>query len=251
MRKLLLGAAVGATLAMSSAQAQLAVIDNANLIAQAKSLLQELKSYATQLQQLQQEIQQVTWLATTAQSMIQNPNLGSVMALMGQLGLTNDLPLNPNAVMGLISGYGGIRSGNLATLTGALSSLNGLVNSSWTTDHVYTCTTDTFACQQQQQLASSTAGLKGTMGTLYQDLANHIEVLQGLRADAGTATDPAQRENVLEQVALENAWAQNTGNQLQASVGMFMAQRQANADRENEHLTQDIDAVLAAAPGGR
>ena len=172
------------------------------------------------------------------------------MALMGQLGLTNDLPINPNAVMGLISGYGGISSGNLSAVTGALSSLNGLVNTSWTTDHVYTCTTNTFACQQQQQLASSTAGLKGTMGTLYQDLANHIQILQGLRTNAGTATDPAQRENILEQVALENAWAQNTGNQLQASVGMFMAQRQANADRENEHLTQDIEAVIAAAPGG-
>ena len=249
MKKLLLSMSIGTMLAVSPAQAQLAVIDNSNLIAQAKNLLQELKSYATQLQQLEQEIQQVTWLATTAQSMIQNPNLGSVMALMGQLGLTNDLPINPNAVMGLISGYGGISSGNLGALTGALSSLNGLVNTSWTTDHVYTCTTNTFACQQQQQLASSTAGLKGTMGTLYQDLANHIQILQGLRASAGTATDPAQRENILEQVALENAWAQNTGNQLQASVGMFTAQRQANVDRENEHLTQDIEAVIAAAPG--
>ena len=116
MKKLLLRMSIGTMLAVSPAQAQLAVIDNSNLVAQAKNLLQELKSYATQLQQLEQEIQQVTWLATTAQSMIQNPNLGSVMALMGQLGLTNDLPINPNAVMGLISGYGGISSGNLAHL---------------------------------------------------------------------------------------------------------------------------------------
>jgi hypothetical protein len=118
MKKLLLGMSIGTMLAVSPAQAQLAVIDNSNLVAQAKNLLQELKSYATQLQQLEQEIQQVTWLATTAQSMIQNPNLGTVMALMGQLGLTNDLPINPNAVMGLISGYGGISSGNLGALTG-------------------------------------------------------------------------------------------------------------------------------------
>ena len=66
MKKLLLGMSIGTMLAVSPAQAQLAVIDNSNLVAQAKNLLQELKSYATQLQQLQQEIQQVTWLATTA-----------------------------------------------------------------------------------------------------------------------------------------------------------------------------------------
>jgi hypothetical protein len=48
MKKLLLGMSIGTMLAVSSAQAQLAVIDNSNLVAQAKNLLQELKSYGTQ-----------------------------------------------------------------------------------------------------------------------------------------------------------------------------------------------------------
>ena len=237
------------------AHAQTTVIDPTGPLAQAKELecsrCKKLSSSIpavtfTQLQQLQQELQTVQWVAQTGQALIQNPNLGTVMALAGQLGLNNDLPISPYAVQGLVSGYGGMTS--LSSLTGKLSGLSGLVNGSWSTDHIYTCTDQSFACQQQQQMASSTAGLKGVMGTLYQDLANHVAVLQGLRDKASTATDPAQRENVLEQVALENSWATNTGNQLQASLGMFQAQQQANVNRENEQLSASITAVIAAAP---
>ena len=74
MRKLLIGTCVAAMIAYGSpAHSQLPVTDGGNLVAQAKSLLQELKSYATQLQQLQQEVQSVMWAAQTAQSFIQNP----------------------------------------------------------------------------------------------------------------------------------------------------------------------------------
>jgi len=246
MRKILLVAIIAISTGAQHAHSQMVVTDPGNLVAQAKNLLQELKSYGAELQQLQQTIQEVQWAATTAQSLIQNPNLGQVAGLLGQLGLANDLPINPSAVMGLVQGYGGING--LSSITSAMNSLNGLVNSSWNVDHLYTCTNGSFNCQQQQEMAAGTAGLKGSMGTLYQDLANHIQILQGLRDDAGSASDPAQREHILVEAALENSWAQNTGAQLQAQTSMFLAQKQANEDRENEHLTNQIDTWIQTVP---
>jgi len=148
VRKLLIGTCVAAMIAYGSpAHSQLPVTDGGNLVAQAKSLLQELKSYATQLQQLQQEVQSVMWAAQTAQSFIQNPNLGAAMALMNMVGIENPLPINPYAVQSLVSGYGGMN--NLSGLTGKLNSLNGLVTDSYSADRVYACDDGSYACARQ------------------------------------------------------------------------------------------------------
>jgi hypothetical protein len=239
-------AACLAVLVPFGARAQLPVTDGGNLIAQAKNLLQELKSYATQLQQLSQEIQQVTWLAQTAASLIQNPNLGAVMQLMNMVGLENPLPVSPYAVQGLISGYGGMNG--ISGIVGKLNSLGSLITTSYQTDHVYSCEDNSFACQQQRRLAHSDAGLKGITSEVYTQLTQRIPILQGLREQLSLATTPAQRENIMAQVALENAWAQNTQGQLQTVVALAGAQKQVDTNRENEHLAESIDAVLAAAP---
>ena len=249
MRKWLAGTTVAVCLAIgvsSAAHAQIPVTDGGNLIAQAKNLLQELKSYATQLQQLSQQIQQVTWLAQTAASLIQNPNLGAVMQLMNMVGLENPLPVSPYAVQALISGYGGMNS--ISGIVGKLNSLGSLVTTSYQTDRVYTCNDNSFACQQQRRLAYGDAGLKGVTGEVYSQLAQRIPILKGLREQLSLATTPAQRENVMAQVAIENAWAQNAQGQLQTVVALAGAQQRVDANRENEHLTESIDAVLAAAP---
>ena len=91
-----MGLAAGLTLAaVSPAGAELPVIDNSNLVQQIKGYLQDLKSYATQLQQLQQEVQQVQWLISTYQSFVHDPSLGGAMALLGQVGIDNPLPVSP------------------------------------------------------------------------------------------------------------------------------------------------------------
>ena len=249
MKKWLVGVSVAACLAVampSDALAQLPVTDGGNLVAQAKNLLQELKSYATELEQLSQQVQQVTWLAQTAASLIQNPNLGAAMQLMNMVGLENPLPVSPYAVQGLISGYGGMNS--IGGIVGKLNSLGSLVTTSYQTDRVYTCNDNSFACQQQRRLAYSDAGLKGITGDVYSQLAQRIPILQGLREQLSLATTPAQRENVMAQVAIENAWAQNAQGQLQTVTALAGAQQRVDANRENEHLTESIDTVLAAAP---
>jgi hypothetical protein len=245
MRKTLAGISI-LTLLAGPARAQVLTFDAENAIANAKSLLQELKGYATQLQQLQQEIQQVTWLATTADALIQHPNLGAVMQLMNMLGVSSDLPLNPYAIQGLVSGYGG--AGSINNLVGRLRGLGSLVNTSYQTDSLYQCTTDSFGCQQQRQIAAGNAGVKGIAGQIYSDLAAHVPVLQGLRDQLAGATDPAQRENIMAQTQIEQTWVQNATGQLQTALLLNEAQQQTNGARDNERLSKDIEAVIAATP---
>ena len=118
MRKLFIGVSV-VMLAVAMPQVRsrsFPVTDGGNLIAQAKNLLQELKSYATQLEQLQQSPKRHVGGADGA-LFIQDPNLGTAMALMNMVGIDNPLPINPYAVQSLVSGYGGMNS--LSGLTGS------------------------------------------------------------------------------------------------------------------------------------
>ena len=266
MVKKLVGVSLVALLAFTTqGRAQLAVTDPGDtwvntegVAVQNQTLLQtlqgyktQLQQYATQLQSLEQQVQQVTWLATTAESLIQNPNLGAVMALAGQLGLNQDLPVSPYAVMGLVNGFNGLSTGGgIGQLTGAFGSLNGLVNNSFTVNSAYTCTATTFPCTQQQQMANSAAGTQGIMQTLYQDLANHVQILQSLQTSASASTTPAQRENVLNEIALQQAWVNNSGNQIQAVSGMWSAQQQVNQNRANEVQSQNTDTWIASIPAG-
>ena len=158
------------------------------------------------------------WAAQTAQSFIQDPNLGTAMALMNMVGIDNPLPINPYAVQSLVSGYGGMNS--LSGLTGKLSSLNGLVTGSYSADSVYTCTDGSYACARQQQVASSNAGIKGLTSQIYQQLTEHIPVLQSLRTELDTASDPAQREHIMAQLAIENTWTANAQGQLQTVMAL-------------------------------
>lgn len=222
------------------------VFDGVAEIGQARQLFQELKSYGVQLQQLQHEISSAVSLATTAASLIQHPSLGAVMGLANMVGIDNPLPINPYAVQGMLSGYGGMNS--MSGLVGKFSGLGSLVTTSYNTDSVYNCTTGSFACQSLQQRAASNAGLKGISSQIYGELAAHIPVLQGLRTEAAAATDPAQRENIMVQVQLENAWVNNSSQQLQGVIAMASAQESVQRTREEEHLSQSIAAVVAAAP---
>lgn len=248
MKNLMAGAALAVALIFHPAvsRADLPVIDSASLIGQAKSLFQDLKGYAVQLQQLQHEISSDINLAMTAASLIQNPNLGAVMGLMNMVGIENPLPINPYAVQGLVSGYGG--GAGIGSLVGRLNGLGGLVTTSYSTDHIYSCTDQSFSCQTLTQRGYSNAGAKGLLSKLSQDMAAHVPVLQGLRQQLGLSTDPAQRENIMAQVAIENAWAQKAQGDVQMVLAMATQQRAVEETRQDEHLTQSINSFLAAVP---
>lgn len=230
------------------ARADLPVVDFGALVGQAKSLLQQAQSYSAQLRQLTQEIQTVTNTAQTVASLAHDPSLGAVMGLAGQLGLSSSMPINPWAVQSLMSGYGGMNT--VSGLTGKLSGLGNMINGSYSNDRIYTCTDNSFSCVTQQQSAASYAAYKGSLGQIFQDMASHQPVLQGLRDRLATATTMKDVADAQAQISVENAWVSNQQGQLQTIISLAEAQRHIREQQQDERLTQDIDAYLRASPGG-
>jgi conjugal transfer/entry exclusion protein len=240
MRRLLLASVIAMT-TTTTAHAQLAVFDNMAWVQEVKSYLQDLEGYAVQLRQLQQQVQTVQWVATTAAGLIHNPSLGGVMTLLNMTGLSNDLPLNPYALHNLATGYGGIGS-----ISSKLGSLGNLVNDSFGADTIYTCQDETHACQSRREAAASHAGLKGVAMSLYRDLKNHTEALVALRARAAEATDTKDALDVQNQIATEQVYTQNTMAQLQAVQLLGQTQDRVRALRDAEKMDMDINDHLAS-----
>ena len=236
---------------IGNACADMPVIDASSITQQVKSYLQDLKNYAVYLQQLQQAVQQVQWATTTAQALIQNPNLGAAMGLMNALGVSDPLPVNPSAITGLINGAGGIGAGGvngvLGGINGALGNLSNLANSSWSANHVYSPTDGSWNSQQLIANGNGIAGAEGIAQQVYSEMAQHFSVINALRENLATATTPAQRENAMAALQGEQVWAQNASGQLQAAQIMLAAQDDSRARRDNEQLDQSIDQELQAA----
>jgi hypothetical protein len=224
------------------ATAELPVIDNSNLVQQIKGYLQDLKSYAAQLQQLQEEVQQVQLLISTYQSFVHDPSLGGAMALLGQVGIEDPLPVSPYAIQALLNGQGGI--------SGTLGALSTLSNSSFGTNHVYSPNDESWASQQLNSNGNGIAGAQGAAMQIFQQVATHYPVIQALRDRLLAASTPKDVADAQAQISAEQAWEQNATAQLQSVALMNAAQEQSNQQRQNEKLDQDIDAVLQAAPGG-
>src|SRR6185437_9662556 len=130
------------------ARADVPVIDIANQLSQAKSLLQDLKSYGTQLEQYANEVRQYEQWVYIGQQLIHDPSLGTFTQLANRLGLDTSVPLNPYAVQGLIAGAGGMRG--LNGIMNKIPMLGSLVNTSFTNNQLYNCQTGDPGCQLSQ-----------------------------------------------------------------------------------------------------
>ncbi len=245
MKRLLLATAIVA-LPLNYARADLPVIDVSSLFQELKSYWQELQSYVTQLQQLEQEIQSATQLVTMVAGFIGNPSIGTAMALMGMVGLNIDLPINPYIVQSLLSGYGGATT--IAGLTGKLSMLGSVVNTSYGNSHLYSCSDNSFACLQQQQNGYATSGHLGLLTHLDQSIVDHNGTLNALRTDASAATDPKTTMAVGAQATIENAWHTGAAAQIEAVNGMAEAQARINQQQVGAKFNQDADAFIQAVP---
>jgi hypothetical protein len=231
-------------LACSVAHAQIAVDSLTADFNAVKDLAGQAKSYALQAQQYVTEAQQLAQLVQEYNAFVQNPSLGAALGLMGQTGLGNDLPINPAGLMGLTSGY----SMSLSNLGAKLSALSSLSNASYNQNHVYTCTDTSWACQQQQQRGYGLAGSSGIAQSAYQDLRNHMPVIQALRDQAATATTPAQRENVALALQSETAWNNSLAAQISAAEMQAKSDEAALAQQDNEKLSQSLDQIYNEIP---
>lgn len=246
MRVILISAAAALSLAALPARAQVPVTDVASQFQLVKQNLQEALGYARQGQQYLTELQSAAQLVTQTQALIQNPSLGAAAGLMGRAGLSNDLPVNPYSMMSLTSGY----SMSLSGLSGKLAALGNMANTSYGQSHVYDCSDSSWACQQQKQRAYGLAGSSGIAQAAYQNLRDHMPVVQALRDRAATATGPAERENVAIALQSEQAWHDNLMGQVKAAEMQAGVARDNLAQQDNEKTSQDIEATINQIPGG-
>ena len=226
------------------AYAQIPVTDVASIAQQVKAEVQDLKSYALQAQQYVTEAQQLAQMVQEYNSFVADPSLGAAFGIIGQAGLGNDLPVNPASLQSLTSGY----SMSLTGLTGKLAVLGSLSNTAYDQNHVFDCTNGTWACQQQQQRGYGLAGSSGIAQSAYQDLRNHMPVVQALQAQAATARTPAQRENVALALQSETVWTNNLSAQIAAAEMQAKSDEGSLIQQGNEKTSQSIQATIDAIP---
>jgi hypothetical protein len=243
MRKMVVAICAFGGLA-GAAHAQIAVDSVAADLNAVRAFAQSLKDYALQAQQYVTEAQQLAQLVQQYDAFVQNPSLGAALGLMGTTGLGNDLPINPASLMGLTSGY----SMSLNNLAGKLAMLSSLSTATYNQNHVYTCTDTTFACQQQQQRGYGLAGSAGIAQSAYQDLRNHMPIVQALRDQAATATTPAQRENIALALQSETAWNNNLAAQISAAEMQAKSDEGSLTQKASEKLSQSIETTIAQIP---
>lgn len=271
-RDLIVYASVGAIVTLCSATDALAdipVFDGAALAQAITQVADDAKAYALQLSQYVMQAKQwatenLSWLQQVQQYTLQgeqyvnelqlfmnfyhNPSLGAAFGLLSAAGLTNGLPINPYAMMGLVNGleYG---NGGLGELSGLLGSISGLAGSAWSAVHVYTPTDGSWASQQLVARANGIAGEQGATQQTYQDLRAHAAALQSLRADLASATDTKSVLDITGEINLETTWTQNEAAQLQAITGTYAAQSDSVVQRENERLDCDIEEFINRTTG--
>jgi type IV secretion system protein VirB5 len=246
MRRLLLTALAASVLAPAPAYAQgVPVIDTSNLVAQARSLFQDLRSYATQIQQLQTQAQQVMWAAHQYQSLVAHPSLSSAMGLVNQLGMGDALPVNPHQVQSMVRGVTGL--GGATGISGALGSLSTLANTSFGQNHVYTPKDSLWASNELSQRGHGIAGTQGIAQQVHAAIAERFPLLARLKADALRATTPAEREHVANQLAAEQAWTANMAGQLQSVTILAAAEDRSRGQRAQEMLMESADSQIEQA----
>jgi len=242
------------------AHADLPVIDFSSLfqqitsyVTQVKQWVQEQTSWFTQLQQLQHELQTDFSTAQMLAGFVQNPSLGSLMGIMGMLGLTNDLPINPYSLLSLTSGYGNMSSlsGIIGTGSAKLSMLTSLVPSTYDADKVYSCPTATtsFGCTQSDVAMRAASTTKGVLATMVSQLQDHMQVLNQARTQLESASDPATRENLQAVVQTETAYMTNVSGQIQAVNGIAAAQQAIIQQQGDQRVRSDF-AGMASQLGG-
>lgn len=232
MRRILL-ALVCITGLTGTARAQIPVTDAgaiANLVQQVKQGIQSLQLMQSQLAQAEAIYNSVSNVRS----------LSGALGAASTLGLTNNMPVNPFAVQSLLNGTG--------STAGMLGSIGTLFNSNFAQNNVYTCTTTSQQCQLLKQQATSIAGQQGLAGELYQEMTQHITILQGLQTQLNASPDLQQTSYINGQISAQQAAINNLGAQTQALGVMQLAAVQSQRLQQDQKMQQNFDQVIAASP---
>lgn len=223
----------------SPARAQIPVTDLVSITQQIKGYAQDIKSYALQAQQFSTQAQQLYTEVQQFEALVHDPSLGAVTGLMNQAGLGNSLPVNPQALQSLTSGGG--------NLSGILGVLGGLTNGSYSQNHIYSPSDGSWNSQQLVANGNGIAGTQGAAQAAYQNLRDHMPVIQALRDRLMTARTPKDVQDAQAQLEAETLWTHNLNTQLAAVQVNYQTQRDARLQRDEESLDQGIDKFIADA----
>jgi len=222
-------------LAMStSARAQIAVIDSANLAQNVKTAAQaiiEVEQLKAQLTQLEQTYQMFT-----------NPTniLGMATGLENQT-IENPMPA-ANAIVGLLGGTTA-PSGTAATY--------------YSQNRVYSPTDGSPASTQLNNNGQAIANIEGIAATNLSAIQQRMQELPNLEADLNTATSITQVDAVNGRIAAESQFVQ--AQQAQAQNLQVLASEQALSQQQQQQEQYDEDQTnlvselqsAAAANGGQ
>ncbi len=245
MKKLAVLLLASTILAAPPAHAQLAVADLLSEIGITKGTVETIKNGITELQSLQTLGQQLQWLTTLTTSLVHDPNLGTIMSVANLLGLDSDIPINLYAVQSMVNGYGG--AGGINALVGKLGLLGSVVNTTYGRDNLYTCTNNSFACQQTNNNMTGLAGSKGMVGVMVTNLQSHLTVLKELQARAGASDNLKDTEDANAQIAAQAAYFTGQSAQIQGIAALNQMQQQVSSEQAKQAWMKSLDTFNTAA----
>lgn len=235
MRSILLaGLGAVALFTSSTAHAELPVIDGANLVNTAKTVMQGAQQISQLAQQLENMKQQLATAQQTYESLTHAPTgaLGSFSSQYNMTALRNVLPQGATTLGPVLNG----------TNLGAMGSMGQQYANQ---NRIYQPQANDFAAQQMTTNANSIAGVQALANQLFFSASQHINVIQSLEGELTTAPDTKTVGDIQARMATEQTYI--AAQQVQAqSVQTWQAAQVRNAEEQNtEAQRQNIDDVLA------
>ena len=226
IRNALFGVAL-ATLCTPDANAQMAVIDHANL---AQTTLEASRA----LSQLQQLIAQYNQLVATYQMLTTPTNILGMATGLSVPSLQNSLPAT-SLLPGMLSGQ---------------TAASGAGVTFYNQSHIYTPADGTVASTQLIASANAIANLQGVASTNLQSIQQRVALLSGLASALSGATSITQVDAINGRIALESNYVQ--AQQAQAQNLMVLAAEQEASQRQQaqEEHAREASAIAAQYKAG-
>ncbi len=223
----LASASVAALLGASSARAQLAVVDSANLANTAQQVLQ----LTAQLKNMEQQLATAQQTFASLSHGVSDP-LQANSSQFNVPALRNVLPTGSGAFGSIVTGTGLGNTGYLGT-----QNLNA--------NHVYTPAGTDFNATQMATNANSIAGVQAASQELYQSASSHMATMADLETQLNDSPDQKTTSDLQARIAQEQTYLQ--AQQVQASTLQTLQAAQVRNEQQqgDEKQRKDIDEVLS------
>jgi type IV secretion system protein VirB5 len=227
LRILLLGIIAIAYLGLIPANAQMAVIDNSNLV-------QTTLAAQRALSELQQLTAQYNQLVTTYQMLTNPTDVVSMVTGLSVPSLQNPLPA-VNTLHGLVGGQ---------------SSVSGAGVQFYNQSHVYTPTDGGVASTQLIANANSIANIQGIAATNLQSIQQRLALLPALDTALSGATSITQVNAINGRIAVEANYVQAQQAQAQNLTVLASQQEVSARQQAQEEHAREANAIAAQYRAG-